>query len=144
MSQITQHEIHPYEIKIQNTLKQCKRDLSENNYDLILKYDMAMIRDTLAMATRNKHLEILLSLSRILKKDWTLVTKDDIDQLVYEVMKKYSVDGKETHITWDHEKILKIFFRWFQLGSRNFSDIVPVLSLLPAFTTTLTFIFFSS
>ncbi len=123
MSQITQHEIHPYEIKIQNTLKQCKRDLSENNYDLILKYDMAMIRDTLAMATRNKHLEILLSLSRILKIDWIVVTKDDIDQLVYEVMKKYSLDGKETHTTWDHKKILKIFFRWIKLGSRNFSDV---------------------
>ena len=123
MSQTTQHEIHPYEIKIQNTLKQCRRDLSEANYDLILKYDMAMIRDTLALATRNKHLEILLSLSRMLKKDWTCVSKDDIDRLVYEIMKKYSMDGKETHTTWDHKKILKIFFRWFKLGSRNFSDV---------------------
>ncbi|MDH3341108.1 MAG: hypothetical protein OEL84_07465 [Nitrosopumilus sp.] len=76
MSQTTLHEIHPYEIKIQNTLKQCKRNLSKTNYDLILKYDMAMTRDTLALATRNKHLEILLSLSRILKKDWNLVVKD--------------------------------------------------------------------
>ena len=99
MSQITQHEIHPYEIKIQNTLKQCKRDLSESSYELILKYDMVMIRDTLALATRNKHLEILLSLSRILKKNWITVMKDDVDQLVYEVMKKYSIDGKETHTT---------------------------------------------
>ena len=123
MSQSVQHEIHPYEIKIQNTLKQCKRDLSEVNYGLILKYGVIMIRDTLAMATRNKHLEILLSLLRILKKNWEQATKDDIDQLVYEVMKKYSLDGKETHTTWDHKKILKIFFRWLKLGSRNFSDV---------------------
>ena len=56
MNQVTQHEIYPYEIKIQNTLKQCKRVLSKNNYDLILKYDVIMIRNTLAMAIRNKHL----------------------------------------------------------------------------------------
>ncbi|MDH3341107.1 MAG: hypothetical protein OEL84_07460 [Nitrosopumilus sp.] len=38
-------------------------------------------------------------------------------------MKKYSIDGKETHTTWDHKKILKIFFRWCKLGNRNFSDV---------------------
>ena len=79
-----------------------------------------MVRESLAKATRRKHLEIILSLSRMLKKDWENVAREDIDDLVYTIMQKYSPEtGQETNSTWDHKKILKIFFRWFKLGSRQ-------------------------
>lgn len=59
MRQTTQNEVHPYDVKIRNLLKKCKMELSENNYDLIIRYDVVMIQDTLSLATRNKHLEIV-------------------------------------------------------------------------------------
>ena len=31
--------------------------------------------------------------------------------------------GQETNYTYDHKKILKLFFRWFKLGSRDFKDV---------------------
>ena len=39
-------------------------------------------------------------------------------------MQKYaSQDGQETNSSSDHKKILKIFFRWIKLGSRNFNEV---------------------
>jgi len=113
-------QIHDYDRAIESLTKHIKQELSLKNSELILKYDKVMIRESLAKATRRKHLEILLSLSRLLKKDWELVTKDDIEELVFKIMQKYSQEtGQETNSTWDHKKVLKIFFRWFKLGSRQ-------------------------
>jgi len=41
------------------------------NYELVEKYDNVMVNESLAKATLVKHLEIILSLSRLLNyKDW--------------------------------------------------------------------------
>lgn len=40
-----------------------------------------MVRESLAIATRIKHLEVILGLSRTLGKDWEQVTKEDADYL---------------------------------------------------------------
>lgn len=99
-------------------------ELSENNSELIEKYDMEMVRQSIAIATRQKHMRTLLSLSRMLQKDWKDVTKSDMDNLVYQVMQRHSDEsGKETNYSYDHKKILKIFMRWFKLGSREFSEV---------------------
>lgn len=116
-------EIHPYQARISSIFKICKNELSENNYALIEKYDRQMVADTLGYATRRKNLEVILSLSRLIKKDWNDVTKDDIVKLVYDIMTKYSDNGQESHSTWDHKKILKIFFRWIKLNSRSYQDV---------------------
>lgn len=114
-------QIHNYDSAIASILKHISHELSEKNHEIIQKYDQVMVRESLAKATRRKHLEILLSLGRMLKKDWSDVTKDDVDDLVYRVMQKYSPEtGRETNTTWDHKKVLKIFFRWLKLGSRSF------------------------
>ena len=79
-----------------------------------------MVNSSLAKATRLKQLNMILSLSRILRKNWVDVTKEDIDDLVFKVMERYSdQNGKETNTTWDHKKVLKSFFRWVRLGSRE-------------------------
>jgi integrase/recombinase XerD len=79
-----------------------------------------MVNASLAKATRIKQLNMIISLSRILRKNWVDVTKDDIDELVFKVMERYSdQNGKETNTTWDHKKVLKSFFRWVRLGSRE-------------------------
>jgi len=104
--------------------RQIQIELSPENVELISKYDMEMVRQSIAIATRQKHLKTLLSLSRLLQKNWSDVKKDDIEQLVYEIMQRYGDEsGKETNYSYDHKKILKIFFRWMKLGSREFNRV---------------------
>ncbi|MDE1764933.1 MAG: tyrosine-type recombinase/integrase [Thaumarchaeota archaeon] len=107
-----------------NTYALIEKELSPYNIELIKKYDSELVKQSLAKATRLKHLQILLNLSRFIKKDWNEITKDDIDKLVMRVVQLYGSDsGQETNTTWDHKKILKIFFRWFKTGSRNFREV---------------------
>ena len=115
--------IHDFNKSLDHTFMTINRDLSEKNAELIKKYDKEMIRNLLAKGTRLKHLLIILNLSRMLKKDWENFTREDIEELVYQFIQRYSPNGKETHHTWDHKKILKIFFRWIKLGSREHRDV---------------------
>ena len=104
--------------------KTIQNELSAKNSQLILNYDKEMVTNSLAKATRRKHLEVLLLQSRTIKKDWDKVTKEDIDDLVFQIMQKYSPEsGQETNCTADHKKVLKIFFRWLKLGTRNHSEV---------------------
>jgi hypothetical protein len=117
-------EIHPYDMKIEATYRLIEKELSEENITLIKKYDKYMTRQSLAKATRLKHLQIILNLSRMTKKNWTKVVKDDIDNLIFKVVQTYGdTNGKETNTTYDHKKILKIFFRWIKFGSREFKEV---------------------
>jgi len=104
--------------------RQIKIKLSPRNAELILKYDREMVQNSLAKATRRKHLEVLNTQSQIINKDWDNLTEDDIKDLVFWIVQKYSPDtGKETNSTWDHKKVLKIFFRWVKLGCREFRTV---------------------
>lgn len=83
-----------------------------------------MINEQMSKAARLKYLQTLLNLSRMIKKDWSNVTKSDINGLVREIADRYADPrGKETHSSHDHKKVLKIFFRWLKLGSRSKSDV---------------------
>jgi site-specific recombinase XerD len=112
-------KIHDYDQRIESLLRVIRTELSSKNVEYIIKYDREMVKSSLAKATRRKHLEVLLIQTRMLNKDWDEATRNDIDNLVYEIMRKYSDDGKETNCTADHKKVLKIFFRWLKLGSRE-------------------------
>ena len=105
--------------------KQIKSDLkSKVNLELIGRYDNLMTSLAMSKATRVKHLRTILNLTKFNDdKDWSKFTKEDAINLVAELMRKYSPDGQETHTTWDHKKILKIFVRWVMLGSREFQDV---------------------
>ncbi len=107
--------------RIENTIK---NELSPDNAKLILEYDKEMTRQSISIAARRIHLRALLNLTRILKKDWKDVIKKDIDDLVFQIMETYSDErGQETWSTFDLKKVLKIFFRWYKLGSRSFKDV---------------------
>ena len=112
-------EVHPYETKINQILQRIEQRVSETNLQLIRKYDRQLVNESLAHATRLKNLETVLNLTTILNKDWNQVDADDIKELVYNIVTQYSNNGQETHTTYDHKKILKIFFRWVKLGSRS-------------------------
>ena len=117
-------EIHPYGAKLDRVNEMIDKDLSESNSKLLIKYDQHMVQQSLAKSTRLKHLQTILNLSRILKKDWSEVTKVDIEEVIFKIMSMYGNEkGQETNYTYDHKKILKLFFRWFKLGSRDFKDV---------------------
>ena len=116
--------IHDYDYQLKNLNSLLKKDLSKNNFDLVTKYDIVMVNASLSKATRHKNLKMILSLTRLLDKDWENVTGEDIEKLVFKVMNQYgNQNGQETNTTWDHKKILKLFFRWVKLGSRDFKEV---------------------
>lgn len=116
--------IYDYDAIIDRIYNLIEKELSDNNVEIIKEYDKVMINQSLAKATRQKHLQTVLSLSRLLNKDWKDATKQDIDNLVFRIMKEYSSNlGQETNTSFDHKKVLKIFFRWFKLGSRDFKEV---------------------
>ncbi len=116
--------VYDYDYQLKNIFELLKRDLSENDLKLVTKYDVAMVNASLAKATRHKNLKMILSLSRMLNKDWTDVTAHDIEALVFHIMTRYgNQTGQETNTTWDHKKTLKIFFRWINLGSREKNEV---------------------
>jgi integrase/recombinase XerD len=109
---------------MKGTTRQIAIELSSANSELITKYDREMVRHSIAIATRQKHLRTLLGLTRMLQKDWEKVTKNDMENLVYEIMQRHSDEsGKETNYSYDHKKVLKIFMRWMKLGSREFVEV---------------------
>lgn len=115
----TAQDIHNYDQRILSCLRRIEKDLSEENVSLIQKYHRAMKLETIAKATQLKHLEVMLNLTRFLKKDWKDTTLDDIQNLVIYFMERYSSSGQETNTTADHKKVLKIFFRWLKTGQRK-------------------------
>ena len=60
--------IHDFDKGLVHTLRAIEKELSPKNAELIKKYDKEMVRRSLVRGTRLKHLLIILSLSRILKK----------------------------------------------------------------------------
>jgi len=117
-------DIYNYDKRLERTHKLLKRDLSTKNYNFIKKYDQYLTREARAKAYRLKSINTLLTLSRILKKDWDQANKEDIENLVTEVMNLYSNQkGQETNTTADCKKYLKMFFRWLKLGSKEFKEV---------------------
>lgn len=115
--------IYNYDERLKNTFRLIEKDLSKETSDLIRQYVNAMIAESMAKATIHKHAQTLLNLSRFLGKGWKDVTKKDVEALIAKIVQTYSENGQETNTTHDHKKILKIFFRWYKLGSRNKDDV---------------------
>jgi len=116
-------ELYDHDKLLKQTFVLIKKDLTQEHYDLAKQYDVAMVQDVLSKSTRLKQLKMLLSLGRLVNKDWSDITKNDIELLVVRIIDTYSESGKETETTRDHKKVLKLFFRWYKLGSRSFRKV---------------------
>jgi len=116
----TNHEtIYNYDRKIFLIHKNAQRNISKENFELFESYDKTMVREALSKALRVKHLQTIITLSKMLNKNWIDTGRDDIDGLVYKIMDIYSDEkGQESHSSYDMKKILRIFFRWFKTGNR--------------------------
>ena len=131
IKQSDQFSIYDYDKRSKRTWKLIRKEISDVNVQYIEDYEMAMVTDNLAKAGRQKHLETLLSLSRIIQntkkikdKNWKNLTKRDINNLVQIINDTYkNPRGKETWSSHDRKKILKIFFRWIKLGNRKMKKV---------------------
>lgn len=117
-------DLYGFDKKIELCYKTIQREFSQPNVDLISKYDTAMVTDGLGKAARVKHLQTLISLTRMLRKDWLIATKTDFEKLTFEIMNQFADSlGKETYYSFDHKKVLKIFVRWYKFGSRSCREV---------------------
>ena len=100
-------KLYDYDRIITRTLALFQKDVSEKNFLLMKKFDRVLVNESLSDARRSKILGKLLSLTRMLNKNWSDTNKEDIEELVYNFNKKFSKNGQETNTTSDHKKILK-------------------------------------
>jgi hypothetical protein len=103
---------YDYDNRINRHLAKIKKCVSQSDYTLVEKYHTQMIISSMAVATQAKNLEVIASLSTMIEQEWNIITKDDINNLVANVMRKYSENGQETPASYDHKKILKLWFRF--------------------------------
>ena len=116
--------LHHYNTQIKRITNKIKKELSQNNQKLICKYHEEMIIHSLAKSTQVKQLQTMLTLSKMLKKDWKDTTKTDIRRIALLISKNFCDElGKETFYSYDHKKMLRIFFRWYKLGSRSYIEV---------------------
>ena len=88
---------------------------------LVNRYYNAIIMDTAGKAVQEKHLQTILSLTRMLGKNWQDITRYDVENLIVAISKKYTDSkGQETHTSFDYKKVLKIFVRWIKTGTRRY------------------------
>ena len=117
-------DIYNLDSQLKALYKRIEKELPAKTVELIRKYDREMINSSLAKVTRLKHLQILSILSKQLNKEWEEVTKEDIEILVSKIMEQFAEDnGQESNYSYDNKKVLKIFFRWLKLGSREFKEV---------------------
>ncbi len=110
--------------RIKLTFSLIQNELSKANQNLIVQYDKEMKIQALGKTTRHKHLQIILSLSRMLNKDWKKANRSDIRRLILMIWEKYTDDlGRETYSSYDHKKVLRIFFRWIKFGLRSYEEV---------------------
>jgi integrase/recombinase XerD len=113
-------DIHDFDTRIKAAQRIIREQLSPKTADLITRYYYDMISSKpLAKATQEKNLRLLLSISKMLGKEWTEANADDVKRVVVDIITRYSPNGQETHTTQDYKKVLKIFFRWLKTGARE-------------------------
>jgi integrase len=94
-------------------------------FQILKKYENAMVLDSLVDASKAKNFDTILGLTRLLPdgKSWLELDKDDIESIVVAIMEKYSDNGKENSVTSDFKRFLKIWFRFIKFGSRSFKKV---------------------
>ena len=53
--------------------------MSEENFKLFEDYDKSMVREALSKALRTKHLQTIITLSKLVSKNWIDVQREEQD-----------------------------------------------------------------
>jgi len=102
-------DIHNWQHRIDLLNKQIDSEFSEFNIGIIKKYYREMVIQGIKKPTRFVHLSRLKNLTRLLEKDWKDATKEDMKNIIFQIMDRYSDDGQDTEYTYDHKKIIQKF-----------------------------------
>jgi integrase/ribosomal protein L40E len=124
MGRITQGD-YRFDQKIAGSRNRLRDLVDRDVFQILEKYDKAMVMDSLADASKAKNFDTILGLTRLLPegKSWLELEKDDIENLVVAIMNKYSDNGKENSVTADFKRFLKIWYRFIKFGSRSFKKV---------------------
>ncbi len=110
--------------KIASSKNKIKELVTPQEYKVLEKYEIALVKLSLADASKAKNFDMILSLTRMLDgKTWLDLNQDDMDSLVVTIMNKHSENGKETNTSSDNKRFLKIWYRFVKLGSRSFKKV---------------------
>ena len=118
------NNIHQRHRAIKSYTKKAERELSSRNFALFKKFDEEMVRVGLANTSRCKGLQHFVKLAEFNhNKDWEDATKEDIQHIVYEIMKNHSDEsGKETNYSADLKKSIRPIVRFAKTGSTEMPE----------------------
>jgi len=106
MTKSIEIKVHDFDYRLYQMWELIKREFSKENARIIKKYDIEMTNQTLAKATRWKHLQTLINLTKMINKDWKDITKEDIGELVAQIIERFGAsNGQESNYSYDHKKI---------------------------------------
>jgi len=104
-------EIYNYDGRIEHILRKIKdSSISKKNKSLILDFHRNRLSCGLSKVRQYKYLYTLERITRVLKKDFESVTKDDIIDLLANFEKRNFSEWSKH----DYKVVLKIFFRWLR------------------------------
>ncbi len=108
---MTKIEIHHYEKRLEQSERRIKNlNTPEINKELIFKFEQQLIRDNLSKARIDRYLQILAKVTQRFNKDFTKITKEDIEEFITEIQRKdYSEWTKQMY-----KVMLKRFFQWLK------------------------------
>ena len=89
-----------FENKIAGSKNRLRDMVNRDVFQVLEKYEKAMVMDSLSDAAKAKNFDTILGLTRLLPQDksWLELDKDSVEDIVVAVMNKYGENGKEVEI----------------------------------------------
>ena len=104
---------------IKTYLTNIKSKISENNYDLLNRYNDDMIISSMSDVTRHKNLSHFGLLTLMLDNDWKESVENDYRSIVSKIMIKHGNNGKETGYSHALKISLRSIVRFLSTNSRK-------------------------
>ena len=110
---------HDFDKRCDRQLKDIESLLIPQEKVLIKKYYRVLVNDGKKVTTQVKNLNRILAFCRFWEqRSWKQITKDEVDEIVFQIMQKYGKNG-ETTVTTDTKKVLRMWLRYVKLGYRD-------------------------
>ena len=107
---------------IETYINNIRKKISQENFELLTRYNDDMIVSSLSLITRNKNLNHFGLLTRMLGKNWKDATENDYRSLAAKIMTNHGDNGKETTYSGALKMSLRFIARFTKTGSRKIPD----------------------
>ncbi len=112
-------DVHHREKWILTCLRSQKEKMSEKNYELFLQFNDNLIISSVSVNTRYKNLAHFGLLTEMIQKEWTEITKEDLQKIIMQIMLKHGDNGRDTGYSHALKTSLRAIVRFIETGSRN-------------------------